>query len=77
MIPTIIMVRISLKLSFYNEVSFKEAVGSLCFNHSPTYPNTLQQIESSMLPQDTERNEDIWFNNPPKWSKYYTSSSGK
>ena len=55
-----------MKLSFYDEESLKEAVGSLCFtgNNPPSDLNTLQQM-GSMLPQDCERNEDICFNNPP------------
>ena len=55
-----------MKLSFDDEESLKEAVGSLCFtgNNPPSDPNTLQQM-GSMLPQDCERNEDICFNNPP------------
>ena len=55
-----------MRLSFDDKESFKEAVGSLCFNNQ----NTLQQVggsSSSMPPQDSERNEDIdiCFNNPP------------
>ena len=59
-----ILVRISMKLSFDDEESLKEAVGSLYFNNPPSDPNTLQQIVS-MLPQDSDRNEDICFNNLP------------
>ena len=51
-----------MKLSFDDEESFKEAVGSLCFNNPPSDPNTLQRVES-MLPEDSERNEDDCFNN--------------
>ena len=47
-----------MKLSFDDEESFKEAVGSLCFNDPQSDPNTLQRM-GSMLPQDSERNEDI------------------
>ena len=50
-----------MKLSFDNEESFKEVVGSHCFNIPPSDPNTLQKM-GSMLPQDSERNEDICFN---------------
>ena len=53
-----------MKLSFDDEESFKEAVGSLRFNNPPSDPNTLQPIES-ILSQDSETNEDICFNNPP------------
>ena len=54
-------------MTFDDNESFKEAVGSLRFNNPPSDPNTLQQMGSSgnMLPQDSERNEDICFNNPP------------
>ena len=55
-----------MRLSFDNEESLKEAVGSLHFNNPPSDPNTPQQM-GSMLPQDSEseRNEDICYNNPP------------
>ena len=60
--------RISIKLSFDDEESLKEAVGSLCFNlnNPPSNPNTLQPM-GSMLPhwQESKRNEDICFNNTP------------
>ena len=52
--------RISMNLSFDDEESFKEAVGSLRFNNPPSDPNTLQQM-GSMVPQDSERDEDICF----------------
>ena len=61
-----------MRLSFDDEQSFKETVGSLRFNNPPSDPNTLQEMGSShggsMLPQDSERlgndSEDIYFNNP-------------
>ena len=53
-----------MNLSFDDEESFKEAVGSLRFNNPPSDPNTLQQM-GSMVPQDSERDEDICFNNSP------------
>ena len=53
-----------MKLSFDDKESFKEAVGSLCFNNPPSDTNTtLQRIESMPL-QDSERDEDFYFNNP-------------
>ena len=56
-----------MKLSFNDEELFKEAVGSLSlrFNNPPLASdlNTLQQMGSSMLPQDSERKENIRFNN--------------
>ena len=51
-----------MKLSFDDEESLKEAVGSICFNNLPSDPNTLQRM-GNMLPQDSEGNEDICFNN--------------
>ena len=44
--PTIILVRVSMKLSFDDPESFKEAAGSLRFSNPPSDPNT-----SSMPPQ--------------------------
>ena len=53
-------------MNLSDKESFKEAVESLCYNISraPSDPNALQRMES-MLPQDSERNEDICFNNSP------------
>ena len=47
-IPTIILLRVSMNLSFDDKESFEEATGSLCFHQSnpPSDPNT-----SSMPPQ--------------------------
>ena len=53
-----------MKLSFDDDESLKEAVGSLRFNNPPSDPN-IPQRTGSMLPQDSERNEDISFNDPP------------
>ena len=50
-----------MRLSFEDEDSFKEAVGSLCFNNPPSDPNTMGS-NSSLRPQ--EWSEDICFNNP-------------
>jgi len=73
--PTIILVRVSLKLSFEDEESFKEAVESFRFNNPPSdsdpYTLALQLVPlerstSRMPSQDSpERNEDICFNNSP------------
>ena len=49
--PTIIMVRVSMSLSFDDPESFKEAAESLRFNNPPSDPNT------SSIPSE-ERNED-------------------
>ena len=54
-----------MKLSFDDEESFKEAVGSLRFNNPPSDPNSLQQVESSSSMPPQERNEDICFDSPP------------
>ena len=51
-----------MKLSFYDEESFKEAVGSFCFSNSPSDPHTLHR---TVPPQDSEKSEDICFINPP------------
>ena len=54
-----------MKLSFDDEGSLKEVVGSLCFNTSPpSDPNTTQRT-GNMLPQDSGWNESIGFNDPP------------
>jgi hypothetical protein len=57
-----------MRLSFDDEESFKEVVGSLRFDNPPSDLDsvalTLQEVgSSSMLAQ--ERNEDICFNNSP------------
>ena len=43
-------------LSFDDEESFKESVGSLKFNNPPSNPDSLQSSSSIMPPE--ERNED-------------------
>ena len=53
-----------MRLSFDDEESFKEAVGSLNFNNHFSDPNSLQRVGSSSMPAE-ERNEDICFDNPP------------
>jgi hypothetical protein len=55
-------------LSFDDEDSFKEVVGSLRFNNPPSDPNSvalaLQEVGGSDVPpQARERNEDVCFNN--------------
>ena len=47
-----------MKLSFEDEDSFKEAVGSLNFNNPQSDPDSLQGLGSSSMPAE-ERNEDI------------------
>ena len=56
-----------MRLSFNDEESFKEAVGSLKFNNPPSNPDSLQGVgsSSSMPPQDRNDSEDIRFDNPP------------
>jgi hypothetical protein len=56
-----------MKLSFDDEESFKDVVGSLRFDHNPpSDPNSvalaLQEVGGSDVPPQ-ERNEDICFNN--------------
>ena len=56
-----------MRLSFEDEESFKEAVGSLRFNNPPSDPNSLQQVgsSSSMPPQEKNHDEDICFDSDP------------
>jgi len=67
--PTIILVRVSMRLSFDDKESFIETAGSLRFNNPPSDPNTLEfrQVgsSSSMPPLERNDSEDIRFNNPP------------
>ena len=52
--PTIILVRVSMRSSFDDPESFKEAAGSLRFNHPPSDSNT-----SSMPPQLVAQVQEI------------------
>ena len=53
-----------MKLSFDDKESFKEAVESLRFNNPPSdHSDTIQRMGSSVLPQESEGNEDICFDN--------------
>ena len=56
--------RVSLGLSFDDEDSFKEGVGSLNFYNPPSDPNTPALGSSGSIPLQ-EINEDIRFNNCP------------
>jgi len=60
--PTIILVRVSMGLSFDDEQSFKEGVGSLIFYNPPSDPSTPALSSSGSIPLQG-RNEDICFNN--------------
>ena len=51
-------------LSFNDEESFREGVGSLNFNNPPSNPNTPALGSSGSIPLQ-EINEDIRFNNCP------------
>ena len=55
-----------MRLSFDDEESFKDVVGSLRFDNPPSDPNSvalaLQEVGGSGVPPQ-ERNEDICFNN--------------
>ena len=55
--PTIILVRVSMRLSFDDPESFKEAAGSLRFNNPPSDPNT-SNTAPQLVPQGEERSED-------------------
>ena len=59
-----------MKLSFDDEESFKEIIGSLCFNNPPSDPNSetqaLDEVDTlgsssinSMLPQEMNEPEDF------------------
>ena len=54
--PTIILVRVSMRLSFDDTESFKEAAGSLGFNNPSSDPNT---SSSSMPPQLGSQGSEI------------------
>ena len=58
-----------MRLSFDDEESFKEAVGSLNFNNQlvASDPDSLQRVGScsSMPYEERPENEDIYFDNPP------------
>ena len=62
--PTIILVRVSMRLSFDDTESFKEAAGGLRFNNPPSDPNASTST-GSMPPQlgyqGQEKNKDMIF----------------
>ena len=65
-----------MRLSFDDEESFAEAVGSLCFNNPPSDDSdALQQERSNSSMELQERNEDICFNNPPNTLQQIGSNS--
>ena len=65
-----------MRLSFDDEESFREAVGSLDFNNPPSDPNSLQEVASSSTMPAQEMNEDIYFDNPsPSSSRVPVGSS--
>jgi len=47
--PTIILLRVSMRLSFYDKESFIEAAGSLRFNNPSNDPNTVQRMGRSTI----------------------------
>ena len=55
-VPTIILVLVSMKLSFDDTESFKEAAGSLHLNNPPSDPNT-----SSIMITTTVTTSDQWL----------------
>ena len=55
--PTIILVRVSMRLSFDDPESFKEATGSLRFNNPPSDSNT-GSMPPQFGPQGPEISED-------------------
>ena len=54
-----------MRLSFEDEESFKEAVGSLNFNKPLSDSDSVQQVGSSISSMPPERKEDICCDNPP------------
>jgi len=68
--PTLILLRVSLRLSFEGKESLREAVESLRFNNPPSDTNTLALqrgtlgSRSSMLSQERNEDSDIYLNNP-------------
>ena len=60
MAPTIILVRVSMRLSFDDEEPFEESVGSLNFNNPPSDSDSLQGVGSisSMPPEERNHDED-------------------
>ena len=60
MAPTIVLVRVSMRLSFDDEEPFEESVGSLNFNNPPSDSDSLQGVGSisSMPPEERNHDED-------------------
>ena len=65
--PTIIMVRVSMRLSFDDAESFKEGAGSLRFNNPRSDTNSTTDLDDAtssigvppqLSPQDQEKSED-------------------
>ena len=56
--PTIILVRVLMRLSFDDPESFKEAAESLRFNNPPSDPNTTSSMPPQLVPQGQEISED-------------------
>ena len=69
--PTIILLRVSMSLSFDDTGSFKEVSGSLRFNNNlPSDPNPSSSMPPQLGPQAQERSEDT-----TTWKIWYSSSS--
>ena len=60
--PTIILLRVSMGLSFDDKESFMEAAGSLRFNN--LNPQSDLNTHRRVGTQETSDSEDIGFNNP-------------
>jgi hypothetical protein len=58
-----------MRLSFDDEDSFKEVVGSLRFHNPPSDPNSMilahQEVGGGSMPAQERNDEDICFNNSP------------
>ena len=55
--PTIILVRVTMRLSYDDEETLKESVGNLHFNNPPSDSDSLQGVGSSSSMPPEERNE--------------------
>ena len=60
MAPTVILVRVSMRLSFDDEEPLEESLGSLYLNNPPSDSDSLQGVGSisSMLPEERNHDED-------------------
>ena len=66
-----------MRLSFDDEDSFKEGVGSLNFYNPPSDPNTLALGSSGSIPLlEMNEDHDISFNNSPSHDEFTSAPLG-